>query len=227
MQKSFAERSIMKAFTTITTFLIFLSSAIWAQVETPLHFTSEDDNKVIKETDSGKYYAASGSSEMTVFINEDMKYRLFDKDNKLVMEGTISNDGDKYLKEGKWVEYYSSGKVKSTGSYHNNNPVGTWQKYYANGNPMSICSYTMIEGSNTFYCMSGTYEEFFENGQLKIKGLYKATIVDKSKDTVWIQDPETGKQVQRMVVVSKAKPEKFGTWEYYNEKGELVKNEEL
>jgi len=211
-------------------FALFLFSyhLTFSQVETPLCFTSEEDNKVFKETDSGKYYFASGSfGERIVFINEELKYRLYDKDNRLLVEGTVSNDGDKYLREGHWVEYYPSGKVKNSGQYHRNNPVGTWQKFYPNGNLMRTCSYALIEGSSTFYCMTGTYEEYFDNGQLKVKGLYKAVVNDHAKDSMWVQDPETGKQVMKVVTTYKARPEKFGTWEYYNEKGELVKNEEL
>lgn len=70
-------------------------------------------------------------------------------------------------------------------------------------------------------------KSFFENGQLKLKGLYKAVLIDRAKDTVWVQDPETGKQTMKLVTTTKAKPERFGNWEYYNERGELVKNEEL
>src|ERR1051325_1144244 len=131
---------------------IFSSHLSFSQVDIPLSFTSEEDNKVIKETDSGKYYNASGNSERIVFINEEMKYRLFDKDYKLLVDGTVSNDGDKFLREGKWTEYYGSGKIKSTGYYHKGNPVGNWEKFYENGNPMSICSYALVEGGSTFYC---------------------------------------------------------------------------
>ena len=216
----------MKHYLLFTLFL-FSTHFSFSQVELPIFFTSEEENKVIKETDSGKYYSASGKIERTVFISEDLKYRLFDKEEKLLVEGTVSNDGDKFLREGKWTEYYSNGKIKNTGYYHRGNPVGNWEKFYDNGSPMTICSYALVEGGTTFYCMTGTYEEFFENGQLKLKGLYKAVLNEKGKDTVWVQDPETGKQIMKVVSINKARPEKFGTWEYFNERGELVKNEEL
>lgn len=151
----------MRVILSITALFLYLSVPALAQVETPISFTSEDDNKVVQETDSGKYYAATGNDGKTVFINEELKYRLYDKDNRLVAEGTVSNDGDKYLREGHWTEYYPSGKIKNSGQYHRNNPVGTWEKYYANGNLMSVCSYAMVEGTTAFYCMTGTYEEFF------------------------------------------------------------------
>lgn len=199
----------------------------FSQVETPFSFKSEEDNKVVKETDSGKYYAASGDAQKTVFINDDLVYKLFDKDNKLLVEGTVSNDGDKFLHEGKWAEYYSNGKVKKTGYYHKDNPVGTWQKYYPNGHLMTVYSYTLLEEGASYYCMSGTYLEYFENGQLKLSGLYKAVIDDRGKDTVYVEDPETGKKTRKVISSKTPKPEKFGIWEYYDEKGEMIKKEEI
>jgi antitoxin component YwqK of YwqJK toxin-antitoxin module len=198
-----------------------------AQVEIPLSFTSEEDNKIVKETDSGKYYKASGGDERTVFLSEDMLYKLYDKDNKVLTEGAVSNDGDKFLREGKWTEFYTNGTIKSTGHYYKDNPVGTWIKYYPGNKLKQICSYALIENGSTHYCMSGTYEEYFDNGHLKTSGLYKAVFDDRAKDTIYVQDPETGKQIKKIVTNSRPRPEKFGTWEYYNESGDLIKKDEL
>jgi antitoxin component YwqK of YwqJK toxin-antitoxin module len=210
-------------------FTILLGSfyTSFSQIETPFCFKSEDDNKVVKETDSGKYYAATNDPEKTVFINDDLVYKLYDKDNKLLVEGPLSNDGEKYLHEGKWTEYYTNGKVKKTGYYHRDNPVGTWQKYYPNGRLMNSYSFTMLEEGESYYCMTGTYQEFFDNGQLKLSGLYKAVIDDRGKDTVYVEDPDTGKKTMKIMSSKRPRSERFGIWEYYNEKGELIKKEEI
>ena len=201
----------------------------FAQVETPLSFTSEDDNKLIKEADSGKYYTASKDPEKTVFIGEDpMVYRLYDKENVVLVEGTLVADGDKYLHQGKWTEYYGKGKVKASGCYVRDRPIGRWLKYYPSGKLMSSYSYAPIENNGSpYYCMAGSYEEYYENGQLKVSGFYKAVIDENSKDTVIIQDPMTGNDVKKIIKGSRPRPEKFGTWEYYDEKGELTKKEDL
>lgn len=47
----------------------------------------------------------------------------------LVSEGIILNDGQK---QGLWREYYNDGKLKSEGSYENNNKSGKWKYYYRN-----------------------------------------------------------------------------------------------
>jgi hypothetical protein len=60
-----------------------------------------------------------------------------------------------------------------------------------------------------------------------VNGFYKAVVDDKNKDTITIQDPETGKNIKRVVSSTHPRAERFGTWEYYNEKGELVKKDEL
>lgn len=208
-------------------FLSTCTCICYAQIEIPLSFTSEDDNKVIKETDSGKYYKASGGDERTIFLSEDMLYRLYDKDNKLLTEGTVSNDGDKFLREGKWTEFYTNGTIKNTGHYYKGSPVGTWIKFYPGGKLKQMCSYALIENSSTYYCMSGTYEEYFDNGHIKTSGLYKAVFDDRSKDTIAVQDPETGKTTRRVISSTKPHSEKFGTWEYFNETGELIKKDEL
>jgi antitoxin component YwqK of YwqJK toxin-antitoxin module len=198
----------------------------FAQVEAPFSFTSEDDNRLLKEVDSGKYYASDDSSNMVFLGDDPAVYKLMDNIKNVLAEGFFSTDGDKYLREGKWTEYYKNGKVKSTGYYQKNNPVGTWQNFYTSGRPHSICNYVMIENGATYYCMAGTYQEFYENGFIKVNGLYKATIDDRNKDTAYVIDPITDKKVIKTTKGSKPRAEKAGAWEYYNDKGELEKKED-
>jgi len=201
----------------------------FAQVETPLNFTSEDENKVVKETDCGKYYTASKDADLTVFVGEDpMMYRLFDKDDVLLVEGTLVAEGDKYLHQGKWTEYYGKGKVKVSGYYVRDRPMGNWRKYYPSGKLMSSYTYAPIEnGCTPYYCMAGSYQEYYENGQLKVNGFYKAVIDESSRDTVMVQDPMTGNDTKKIVKGTRPRAEKYGPWEYYSESGELTKKEDL
>ncbi|HXS38085.1 MAG TPA: hypothetical protein VN721_15385 [Flavipsychrobacter sp.] len=203
---------------------LFKSS--FAQVEMPFSFKSDDDNRLIKEEDSGSYYVATGDTTNIVFIGEDESiYRLFNIDNKLLCEGNFSTEGDRYLHEGKWTEYYTNGKIKTTGYYHKDNPVGLWQSFYSNGQLKRTCTYTLIENKGTYYCMTGLYQDYFENGQVRISGLYKAIIDENSRDTVYSEDPVTGKSIPKIDIGHRPWPQKFGMWEYYDEKGALVKKE--
>jgi len=205
-----------------------ISGISLAQVELPFAFKSEDDNRVIKEEDSGKYYVASGDTSRMVFIGDEGNlYKLYDKNHKLLAEGNFSEDGDKYLREGKWSEYYDNGTMKSMGYYHKNNAVGLWQHFYNNGKLKTQYTFAVIENGDNYYCMAGSYQEYYDNGQLKTNGFYKATIDDKSKDTTYVIDPETDKKVRNISSGKRPRPEKYGTWEYYTDKGELSKKEEL
>jgi len=206
--------------------VIALYKPSFAQVETPFSFTSADDNRLIKEEDSGSYYVATGDTTNMVFLTDDGSiYRLFNKDTTLLCEGSFSTEGDKYLHEGKWTEYYTNGKIKSTGYYQKNNPVGLWQTFYSNGHLKRTCTYTLIENQGTYYCMTGLYQDYFDNGQVRISGLYKAIIDGNSKDTIYTEDPVTGKNIPKIDIGHRPWPKKFGTWEYYDEQGALVKKE--
>jgi len=201
----------------------------FAQIEADFAFTGEEDNRLLKEVDSGKFFVAGGSdTTRMVFLNDEaFYYRLLTKGKKVIAEGNFSNDGERFLREGKWTEYYDDGKLKATGYYYRNNPMGLWQKFYANGKPKSKITFAIIENGANYFCMSGSYQEFYDNGQLKTNGFYKASIDDKSRDTVIVEDPISGRKIQKVEKGKNPHPEKFGTWEYFSETGELQKKEEF
>ncbi len=45
----------------------------------------------------------------------------------------LSDDGTKWIREGRFVEYSPSGQVLSEGEYENDTEHGFWRDYYENG----------------------------------------------------------------------------------------------
>ena len=217
----------MKIIALLIGFCFNFNSA-FAQIEADFSFVSEEDNRLIKESDSGKFFVASGDTSRIIFLNDEaFYYRLLSKNKKVLAEGNFSNEGEKFYREGKWNEYYEDGKIKNTGHYYKNYPMGLWQRFYPNGKLKSLINYAIVENGANYFCMSGSFQDFFENGQIKTSGFYKATIDDKSKDTVIVEDPVSGRKFQKIEKGKNPHPEKFGTWEYFSDSGELLKKEEF
>jgi antitoxin component YwqK of YwqJK toxin-antitoxin module len=212
---------------------MFLSLFLWsahsfAQALIPMHFSLEDDNVLLNENDSVRYYQQLADTTKIVCINEDASsYKLLNKARKLITDGYFTAEGDKYLQEGKWTQRYDNGKVKVTGYYSKNKPVGAWQECYPTGNPKSIYSYAIINDNGVIStCISGTWQEFYPDGKMKASGFYSATAI-KVSDTLIIEDPITDTKVSKIMIHSDYKPEKTGHWEYFKQTGELDKKEDL
>ncbi len=208
--------------------IIFLPSQTFAQATIPIKFTSEEDNKLIKETDSLKYYEATNDPEAVVCIDEDAAYyKLLGKNKKVIDEGCFLTEDDKLVQDGKWTERFDNGKAKITGYYRRNKPIGTWKEFYLEGRVKSIYNFAIIiVGSKVSTCLSGSYQEFYDDGKLKVNGFY-ASAKFQLKDTIVVDDPVTGKKVRTIEPISVYKPEKTGHWEYYSEDGELDKKEDF
>src|ERR1700733_9715242 len=144
----------------------------------PFNFTSEDENSLIKENDSIKYYVATGDTNNTVAINEEASwYKLYNKDHKLIAEGAFIMEGDKFLQDGKWVEKYDNGKIELTGYYHKNKPIGTWTAYYNSGKVKAGSNYgIVIYKGEPLYSLTGSYQEYYPGGTLKVSGFYSANV---------------------------------------------------
>jgi len=211
------------------TLLISLHHTCAAQVDIPFAFTSDEDNRLLKDGEAGKSYVASGDTTNVVYLNEEtFVYKLYNNTHKLITEGSYSNEGDRYYHEGKWTVYYDNGKPKMTGHYKKNKPIGLWQEFYENGKPKTTYNYAPIsyEGYN-FSCMAGGYEEFYDNGKLKITGIYGANLESNCMDTVSAVNPVSGMEEMKVVKTKCPLPVKIGTWEYYKESGELDRKEDF
>jgi antitoxin component YwqK of YwqJK toxin-antitoxin module len=88
---------------------------------------------------------------------------------------TIFNQTDKQgLKQGYWKGFYENKKIKYTGYFKDNKPVGTFKRYYDEGILKAIMEYDKT-GTRTFTTL------YYQNGTKAAEGIYKGT----SKDSVW------------------------------------------
>jgi antitoxin component YwqK of YwqJK toxin-antitoxin module len=69
--------------------------------------------------------------------------------------------------EGEAITYFSTGSIKSKGSYLKNKPNGFWQFYYENGNLQFEVNYSDA-------VQNGLYKQYFQNGKLSRSGLFEA-----------------------------------------------------
>lgn len=199
----------------------------FAQVTIPFRFTSEDDNRLIKENDSVKYFAATGDTSCIVSLNEEaLWYRLLNSERKVIAEGAYVMEGEKFLQDGKWKAYNNSGRLKISGYYQRSIPVGTWYEYYSGGKIKTVYNYAIINQEGIISsCLSGTYQEYYSSGKLKVNGFYSATF-KQVKDTVTVWDPVAHEDVIKESFHPAIVAEKSGHWEYYTEEGDLEKKDE-
>jgi len=217
----------MKTWLVIVLLLGF-SGKTEAQLSIPFDFTSEEENRLIKENDSLKYYVATTDTSNVVVINEEANwYKLLSKNHKLIAEGAYVADGDKLLQEGKWVALFEGGKTRMAGYYHRNMPIGTWTEYYNSGKVKTTANYgVFIFKGQPASCLSGTWQEFHPNGLIKVNGFYSGTIYSY-KDTVQVDDPVSDQKVPKVITHNEMRAEKMGHWEYYDEAGELERSEDF
>jgi len=197
--------------------------------EIPFEFTSEEDNRLIKENDSLKYYVASGDTTNVVCINEETSYyQLINREHKVIAEGPFVQNGDKFLQDGKWTERYDNGKTKTTGSYLKNMQIGTWQAFYPNGKLQARYNFGIfIERSNweAQSCLSGSYQAYYQNGKINVDGFFAAYLIPVT-DTIKVTDPVTDAATYHVSKHNKLWPNKAGHWDFYTEEGELDKTED-
>jgi hypothetical protein len=213
-------------------FLLLIANGgrLMSQTLIPFKFTAEDENRLIKENDTVRYYIATDDTVNVVALNEDaLYYKLVNRKDKkkVVAEGGLVAEGDGFLQHGRWVQYHSNGKVSITGSYLKGKPAGLWEEYYQDGHIRLSYNYAIItdkDGTNT--CISGSYQEFYNNGQLKVSGFYAADR-NRAKDTLTVEDPVTGTKVSKTIARSVYTIRRAGYWDSYSENGELDKREEF
>lgn len=197
-----------------------------AQTEMP--FRGADTDLLIdtlKTDKNGTYYLwREQDSLWMVFLSfaSPYNYRLLDMKEHVLVEGTLGErleNGHLLVKEGRWTEYYKEGGIKSTGYYEANQPLGYWEYYYPNGIKKRAYQYSKIAWNDQDYLlMLGAYEEFYNNGQIKLIGKYTSGI-----DTIAINGTEDANGVPEFKYVPVAK--RTGTWYYYQANGALFKEE--
>lgn len=89
------------------------------------------------------------------------------RNGKVVAEGILSEDG---RRQGTWKEYYSDGRIKSTGNFTNDRRTGDWVFYHPNG---------LIEQTGTYTdegLLTGRWQWYHPNGQLHRDESYREGI---------------------------------------------------
>jgi antitoxin component YwqK of YwqJK toxin-antitoxin module len=93
----------------------------------------------------------------------------------LFCQDTVFNSFDKNGKKtGFWKTYYENGKLRYSGYFENDKPVGEIRKYYPGGLPQSFMVFERTS--------SVVYAKLFNvNGKLMAEGKY----IGESKDSIW------------------------------------------
>ena len=90
-----------------------------------------------------------------VILGIDIKKAGYKRD-QLVESGIYKDD----KKNGKWIEYYENGNIRSEVTYLNGEPNGYAKLYYDSGTPSE-------EGIWQNYHWVGNYRAYYENGNLR------------------------------------------------------------
>jgi len=176
------------------------------------------------------------------FGNTD-RYVEISKEGVFLVEGyKLGNCGCEPQSNGYWVERYRNGNLKNQGEYECGRKIGRWIYYFENGQIAKIENFkkpynkfimSLPDGSdikNPFYRMNlpeGRYLEYHPNGKLKVEGRYKIVEEFSKIDTVYTYDMDTYEEI---VTVYKgefwdAKSKKSGIWNFYDENGEVIKQD--
>ncbi len=83
-------------------------------------------------------------------------------------------------KQGKWVKYYDSGKMRYKGFFVNDKPTGTFMFYHSNGKIKSVLNYDDKGFSTT--------EIYWKNGNKAAKGFYNAENVRIKTWKIYYED---------------------------------------
>lgn len=127
--------------------------------------------------------------------------KVFSQDN------TLNFKDAKGIKQGPWQGYYKDGKLKYTGQFKDNKPVGKFTYYFPSGAVRAIV-YHYPDGRSyaTFY---------YETGKPVCTGKY----VNQKRDSAWVYYfPEGTIMAEEFYIEGK----KHGTWKLYYHSGILL-----
>lgn len=146
---------------------------------------------------------------------DTIEYLQFDK---CFWDNNCSDDD--YDFSGRYKEYYKSGQLKTSGNIVCNRKEGEWIYSDEDGNIVRYENYTSFEftlGRRTPY-LSGTYKEYFPNGQVKVGGIYRVVQKWMEVPTLNTENYEIVSKCCRWVTTSI----KFGIWREYDSEGHLI-----
>ncbi len=193
--------------------LVLFSFSANAQFVTPNVTGLPNKGKTtLKQTDAGYYLASATTDPDTVFYSKDMSlYKVIDTNGRTKIEGELTQGvgGGRYVRNGKWTEFWGNGIPQSVTYYCMGQQTGPVLTYYINGVLQSRYTYTAAYTDTTYILKAGLYQEFYENGEKKEEGFYEVKL-DKA-----------GKAKVALMPTS----EKTGKWMYYDAHGKKEKEE--
>jgi hypothetical protein len=207
--------------------LIFLSAFlnVFSQVKEYPGQNTRHSFEVVRKDSGGVYFKYREIDSIYMFLSTDlMTYRMYDKENHLLVEGDWSGPRDENFKKkyGTWKEYYRNGKLKSTGAYDADYATGPWKYYYDNGKIKSEVWYRVVKSDEWKYEKSieeGEHLEYYENGQVKISGRFKASPGADTLDVTRDEPPYDEEQL--IIKILNSAP--TGVWKYFSADGKMEK----
>ena len=138
----------------------------------------------------------------------------------MLFEGIVDEEG---RRQGPWKEYYSSGELKSEGSYKDNLKIGNWKYYYINGDLEQTGDYQrgLASGLWTWYYPNGQVwreEEYFMGQEEGISTEYsdsgtvlaKGNYIEGLRDGKWFFEIHDHREEGRFF-----EGERTGEWKHY------------
>jgi antitoxin component YwqK of YwqJK toxin-antitoxin module len=188
--------------------------------------------KLIKQDSAGTLYATFTPGINVLYSKKESagkrKYKIF-RNDEMIEEGSFVRDiagwNNKNVRDGFITMYYEGGTIKQTAQFDNDHIVGTCHVYSDMGVLIQKSSHTCVGlNSEKYYCLSGSYAAYHDNGKTKEEGLYKIAI-DTLADTIIVEDPITGATEMKIYRNPKPHGVKYKTWKYYDTEGLVVKEE--
>lgn len=137
--------------------------------------------------------------------------------------GNMSEQGTiiKTSKDGKWKSCYTEGNIANVRTYRMDTLHGKWKTFYENGNQMN-------KGRYKNHIRVGIWREYYNNGNLKTKGRYlnsKNPILITRNNIDSIQSIYPALFSNTQLYFKDFLELKSGKWQYFNEEGDLTKEE--
>ncbi len=166
-------------------------------------FIDEFKNLDFKIELSEKYKSYNG--ELTYYIPDPNKIQ----DSVLVCEGTL-DDGNL---DGMWRNFYTSGNIKSSVNYEDNQANGTSVFYYDNVKHIIRAEVDFDDDE-----IDGFYKEFYTNGNIKASIEFEDGV--RSGETFYYY---RNGQIKTEGQFKNGK--QSGKWKYYSKSGEIINKE--
>jgi antitoxin component YwqK of YwqJK toxin-antitoxin module len=217
----------MRTFSTVLTALFFTSLHAQDREIPFIGYFGRDGIKTTLRVDSfGTLFIPNADTNAIIYLAKNYSiYQLYDRKNRLLSEGGLGGRiyADYFKKFGKWTAYEpGTGKPKVQGYFFADEPIGSWCYYFANGQIEKHFSIARVQFESFYYtCRVGLYEEYFENGSLKITGFYKV-VIDSISQARYDTNLNKLADVRVMGPVSR----KDGLWLFYKQNGDLERKEE-